>query len=77
MERQEIELKITQMIEEALGEEVDQEADIRKEYDVDSIDILDFIMSIEDEFDLEFSDLDLEEMKSINDIVDRVEELVL
>lgn len=41
--------------------------------DIDSIDLLDFIMTIEEEYDIEFSDDELDEIKTLNDIVDLIE----
>lgn len=75
MERAAIEERVKEVIEEQFGEEVDFSADIQKEYDLDSIDLMDFIMTLEEEFDIRFSDEDMEEMKSVDDIIDRIEEL--
>lgn len=41
--------------------------------DIDSIDLVDFIMIIEDEFAIEFSDEELDEIESFADIVSLIE----
>ena len=41
--------------------------------DIDSIDLVDFIMVIEDEFDIEFSDEELDEIETLSDIVSLIE----
>ena len=40
----------------------------------DSLDIVDLVMSFEDEFDTEISDEAIEEMKTVGDIVHYIEE---
>ena len=40
----------------------------------DSIDLADLVMTFEDEFDLEISDEDLENIKTVGDIVKFIEE---
>ncbi len=40
----------------------------------DSIDLADLVMTLEDEFDLEISDEDLENVKTVGDIVKYIEE---
>lgn len=53
-------------------DEIDFENKI-SDYDVDSIDLVDFIMVIEDEFDIEFSDEELDEVETLSDIVSVIE----
>ena len=43
------------------------------EYDIDSIDMLDFIMTIEEEFEIEFSDDELDQISKIDDIIELIE----
>ena len=38
--------------------------------DIDSIELLDFIMSIEEKFEIEFTDEELDEIKTLNDIAE-------
>lgn len=39
---------------------------------IDSIELLDFVMTLEEEFDIEFSDEELDNAKTLNDIIDLV-----
>lgn len=41
--------------------------------DIDSIDLVDFIMVIEEEFDIEFADEELDEIETLSDIVSLIE----
>ncbi len=43
---------------------------------VDSIDLVDLIMSFEDEFDMEFPDEDVENIKTVGDIVEYIEDRI-
>lgn len=77
MERTKIEGTICQIIEEQLGVDgIDVHKDLQKEYDVDSIGVLDFIMSVEDAFEIQFAEADLESMKTVEQVIDRVEALL-
>ena len=53
-------------------EEVDFDKEI-SDYDIDSIDMLDFIMAIEDKCDIEFSDDELDEIEKFSDVVSLIE----
>ena len=53
-------------------EEVDFDKSI-SDYDIDSIDMLDFIMAIEDKYDIEFSDDELDEIENFSDVVSLIE----
>ncbi|MDU1315770.1 MAG: phosphopantetheine-binding protein [Anaerococcus hydrogenalis] len=53
-------------------EEVDFDKSI-SDYDIDSIDMLDFIMAIEDKYDIEFSDDELDEIEKFSDVVSLIE----
>lgn len=68
--------KITEIICDQLGvDSVDLSADLQKKYDIDSIGVLDFIMTVEETFGIQFHDEDLEKMKSVDDIISRIEAL--
>lgn len=58
---------------ELLVDNFDVNADIQKTYDVDSISLLDFIMTIEEEFGIEISDTELSEISTANQIIELVE----
>ncbi|MDU2649393.1 phosphopantetheine-binding protein [Anaerococcus vaginalis] len=53
-------------------DEIDFEKEI-SEYDIDSIDMLDFIMAIEDKYDIEFSDDELDEIEKFSDVISLIE----
>ena len=53
-------------------EEVDFDKAI-SDYDIDSIDMLDFIMAIEDKYDIEFSDDELDEIEKFSDLISLIE----
>lgn len=53
-------------------EDIDFESKI-SDLDIDSIDLVDFIMLLEDEFSIEFSDEELDEIESLADIVSLIE----
>ena len=53
-------------------EEVDFDKEI-SDYDIDSIDMLDFIMAIEDKYDIEFSDDELDEIEKFSDAASLIE----
>ncbi len=54
--------------------EITMETSLMKDLEADSLDAVEIIMAIEDEFDVEISDEDAEGFKSIGDIVKYVEE---
>ncbi|MEW9124285.1 MAG: acyl carrier protein [Thermotaleaceae bacterium] len=70
--------KIKQIIIEQLGLdedlEVGMESSLMKDLEADSLDAVEIIMAIEDEFDVEIPDEDAEGFKNIGDIVRYVEE---
>lgn len=52
------------------GNDISMETDFRKDLGADSIDLVELIMSMEEEFDLEVED---EEVENINTVKDAVE----
>ena len=68
--------KLKEIIVEQLGVEEDAvtlEANIQEDLGADSLDIVDLIQTIEDEYDLEIPDEAVEEIKTVNDIVNYIE----
>ena len=63
--------KIKELIVEQLG--VEEDANIQDDLGADSLDIVDLIQTIEDEYDLSIPDEAIEEIKTVNDIVNYVE----
>ncbi len=56
--------------------EITMNTDLSEELSADSLDYIDLINSLEDEFSIEFSDDDAEGIKTVGDIVKLIEELV-
>ena len=71
--------KITKILCEQLDldeEQVTESAEVIGDLGADSLDIVDLVMTLEDEFDTEIPDEDIEELKTVGDIVKYVEEHV-
>ena len=69
--------KIKEIIAEQLGVEEDavkMETHLMKDLEADSLDAVEIIMAIEDEFDIEVPDEDAEKFQTVTDIVKYVEE---
>ena len=72
-----VEDKIKEIIVEQLGvaaEEVVPEASFIDDLGADSLDIVELVMAIEEEFGLEIHDEDAERMQNIGDVISYVEE---
>jgi acyl carrier protein len=54
-------------------EKITMEASIVDDLGADSLDVVDLVMSLEEEFDIEIPDEDVENMKSVGDIVKYIE----
>lgn len=52
--------------------QIDFDAKI-SDMDIDSIDLVDLIMAIEEEFEIEFADEELDEIETLSDIVSLIE----
>ena len=55
-------------------DEVTMNANIQDDLGADSLDIVDLVMSFEDEFDMEIPDDQVENIKTVGDVVKYVEE---
>ena len=69
--------KIKELIVESLGIEEDQvtmEASFKDDLKVDSLDLFEMVMSLEDEFDVEIPTEELEKMVTVGDVVKYIEE---
>ncbi len=76
MTREEILEKLKVLISEGLGvdkELVKEEATFVDDLSADSLDIVELIMSIEEEFDMEVPDSDAEKIVTVGDIIDYIE----
>ncbi|MEE2663919.1 MAG: acyl carrier protein [Myxococcota bacterium] len=68
-----VEERMTGLIVEQLGvaeEEVSSSASFFDDLGADSLDIVELVMSMEEEFDVEISDEDVEKMRTIGDALD-------
>ncbi|OLS02069.1 acyl carrier protein [Tissierella creatinophila] len=68
--------KVKEVVGEQLGadvEEMTMETSLMKDLDADSLDAVEIIMALEDEFDVEIPDEDAESFKNIGNIVEYIE----
>lgn len=71
MERAEFETKVERIIMEKMGvSTVKQEDHLFNDIGMDSLDAVEFLMAIEDEYDLELEDSVAEKAKTVKDVVD-------
>lgn len=54
-------------------DEVTLESNIAEDFGADSLDMVDLVMSLEDEFDKEIPDEDIEKIKTVGDVVSYIE----
>ena len=54
-------------------EELTPETDIAKDLNADSLDVVEILMSLEDEFSVEIPDEEIENIKTIGDLVEYIE----
>jgi acyl carrier protein len=54
-------------------EDITLDTNIIEDLGADSLDLVDFVMSLEDEFDKEIPDEDVESIKTVGDIVSYIE----
>ena len=69
--------KIKEIIAEQLGVETDvitADTNLMKDLEADSLDAVEIIMAIEDEYDIEVPDEDAEKFQTVTDIVKYVED---
>ena len=69
--------KIKELIVDSLGIEEDQitmEASFKEDLKVDSLDLFEMVMSLEDEFGVEIPTEELEKMVTVGDVVNYIEE---
>jgi len=70
--------KVLNMIAEQFNldiDELDENMSFQDDLNADSIEIVELIMTIEEEFDTEIPEEDLEKLQTIGDVIDYVEEL--
>ena len=77
MAKEEIFDKLKELVVDQLGvddDEVTTEATIQEDLGADSLDLVDLVMAVEEEFDVKIADEDLEGIKTVGDIVDYISE---
>ncbi|OWZ84193.1 acyl carrier protein [Natranaerobius trueperi] len=68
--------KVKEIVVDQLGVDEDQvtmEADFTEDLEADSLDIVELIMALEEEFDMEISDEEAEKMGTVSDVVNYIE----
>ena len=77
MAKEEIFEKLKELVVDQLGveeDEVTMEASMQDDLGADSLDLVDLVMSVEEEFGVKGADEDLENIKTVGDSVDYIEE---
>lgn len=71
MTEQEIYERIVEIIQESRGEgfQVSQTLSLKDDLQADSVDLMEFILTLEDEFGIEISDEDIDELKNVSDVI--------
>ncbi|WP_059104651.1 acyl carrier protein [Shouchella shacheensis] len=67
--------KVTKIIVDRLGveeSEVKLEASFKEDLKADSLDVVELVMELEDEFDMEIADEDAEKIATVQDVVDYI-----
>ncbi len=68
--------RIKEILADQLDSDIDamtMESDIANDLGADSLDVVELLMSIEDEFDIEIPDEEIENIKTIGDLVKYIE----
>ena len=77
MAKEEIFDKLKELVVDQLGveeDEVTMEASMQDDLGADSLDLVDLVMSVEEEFGVKVADEDLENIKTVGDIVNSIED---
>lgn len=68
--------KIKELIVAELGieeEEIKLESSFKEDLEIDSLDLFEMVMALEEEFDIEIPSEDLENIKTVKDLIDYIE----
>jgi acyl carrier protein len=77
MDQESIEERLKRIIAEQLGvdeSQVTRDASFEEDLNADSLDLVELIMSLEEEFGIEISEEDAEKIKTVGDAIDYVRE---
>ena len=77
MTREDLEKKIFELISDKLGineDEISIDSDFRKDLSADLLDISELMMNLEDEFSVIVPDSDMVNLKTVEDMVDYIEQ---
>lgn len=55
-------------------DDITMDTDVQEDFGADSLDIVDLLMTIEDEFDIAIPDEEVTEMKTVSDLVKYIED---
>lgn len=71
MKEKEIFDSIVTIIQERQGEDfvVTESLSLKDDLDADSVDLIEFILTLEDEFSIEISDEEIDQLQSVGDVV--------
>lgn len=69
--------KVKQMLAEQLDADIDSltmDTNIAKDLDADSLDVVELLMTIEDEFNIEIPDEEIENIRTIGELTDYIQD---
>jgi acyl carrier protein len=73
-----VEKRITELIADEFGVEESQvtpNADLMHDFAADSLDIMELVITLEEEFEIEVADEDVEKLKRVSDVIELVTKL--
>ena len=72
MTQEEIYQKVVAIIQERQGEDfvVTENLSLKDDLDADSVDLMEFVLTIEDEFGIEISDEEIDNLQSVADVLE-------
>ena len=70
--------RVVMIIQERQGEDfvVTENLSLKDDLDADSVDLMEFVLTIEDEFGIEISDEEIDQLQSIADVLKAIKEKI-
>ena len=70
--------RIVSIVQERQGEDfvVTENLSLKDDLDADSVDLMEFVLTIEDEFGIEISDEEIDQLQSIADVLKAIKEKI-